>query len=33
VERELYPAVLTRVMTALEEGRDISSVTKEMEDV
>jgi phosphoribosylglycinamide formyltransferase-1 len=33
VERELYPAVLTRVMTALEEGRDISSVAKEMEDV
>lgn len=33
VERELYPAVLTRVMTALEEGRDISSVSKEMENV
>lgn len=33
VERELYPAVVARVMAALDEGRDISSVTKEMEDV
>jgi phosphoribosylglycinamide formyltransferase-1 len=33
VERELYPAVVTRVMAALDEGRDISSVIKEMEDV
>jgi phosphoribosylglycinamide formyltransferase-1 len=33
VERELYPAVVTRVMAALDEGRDISSVTREMEEV
>jgi phosphoribosylglycinamide formyltransferase-1 len=33
VERELYPAVVTRVMAALSEGRDISSVIREMEDV
>ena len=32
VERELYPAVLTRVMAALDQGRDVSSVAKEMED-
>jgi phosphoribosylglycinamide formyltransferase-1 len=33
VERELYPAVVTRVMAALDEGRDLSSVASEMEDV
>ncbi len=33
VERELYPAVVTRVMAALDEGRNVSSVAKEMEDV
>ncbi len=33
VERELYPMVVTRVMAALDEGRDISSVTREMEEV
>lgn len=33
VERELYPAVVTRVMAALDEGRDVVSVTREMEDV
>ena len=30
VERELYPAVVTRVMAAFDEGRDILSVIKEM---
>lgn len=33
VERELYPAVVTRVMAALDEGRDVLSVASEMEDV
>ena len=33
VERALYPAVVTRVMAALDEGRDVSSVASEMEDV
>ncbi len=33
VERELYPVVVTRVMAALDEGRDVVSVTREMEDV
>lgn len=32
VERELYPAVLTRVMAALDEGRDVTSVVQEMEE-
>ncbi|HEY5303732.1 MAG TPA: phosphoribosylglycinamide formyltransferase [Acidimicrobiales bacterium] len=32
VERELYPAVVTRVMAALDAGRDVSSVAKEMEE-
>jgi phosphoribosylglycinamide formyltransferase 1 len=32
VERELYPTVLTRVMTALDQGRDVTSVTREMEE-
>ena len=33
VERELYPAVVTRVMAALDEGRDVSTVAQEMEKV
>lgn len=33
VERELYPMVVTRVMAALDEGRDVSSVAREMEKV
>ena len=33
VERELYPMVVTRVMAALDEGRDVSSVAQEMEKV
>ena len=33
VERELYPAVVTRVMAARDEGRDVWSVASEMEDV
>lgn len=32
-ERELYPLVVTRVMAALDEGRDVASVTREMEGV
>ncbi len=32
-ERELYPAVVTRVMAALDEGRDVSSVVREMEEL
>ncbi len=32
-ERELYPAVVTRVMAALDEGRDITSVIREMEEM
>ncbi len=32
VERELYPAVITRVMSALDEGRDVTSVVREMEE-
>jgi phosphoribosylglycinamide formyltransferase-1 len=33
VERELYPVVVARVMTALDHGRDVTSVAKEMEEV
>ncbi|MBW4029447.1 MAG: phosphoribosylglycinamide formyltransferase [Acidobacteria bacterium] len=33
VERVLYPSVITRVMAALDEGRDVSSVAREMENV
>jgi folate-dependent phosphoribosylglycinamide formyltransferase PurN len=33
VERELYPAVVLRVMAALDEGREVSSVASEMEKV
>ena len=33
VERELYPVVVTRVMAALDQGRDVSSVAQEMEKV
>ncbi len=33
VEREIYPRVLTRVMAALDEGRDVTSVASEMENV
>jgi phosphoribosylglycinamide formyltransferase-1 len=32
VERELYPTVVSRVMAALEQGREVSSVAAEMED-
>jgi phosphoribosylglycinamide formyltransferase 1 len=32
VERELYPTVVSRVMAALEKGREVSSVAAEMED-
>ena len=33
VERVIYPLVVTRVMAALDEGRDVSSVAREMEIV
>jgi phosphoribosylglycinamide formyltransferase-1 len=33
VERELYPAVVTRVMAALDAGREVTSVASEMEEV
>lgn len=33
VERELYPVVVTRVLAALDEGREVSSVASEMEKV
>jgi phosphoribosylglycinamide formyltransferase-1 len=33
VEREIYPRVLARVMAALDEGRDVTSVASEMENV
>ena len=33
VERVIYPLVVTRVMAALDEGRDVSSVAREMENV
>jgi phosphoribosylglycinamide formyltransferase-1 len=33
VERELYPAVVLRVMAALDEGREVSAVAAEMETV
>jgi len=33
VERVLYPLVVTRVMAALDEGRSVASVAREMENV
>ena len=33
VERVLYPMVVTRVMAALDEGRSVASVAREMENV
>ena len=33
VERVLYPKVVTRVMAALDEGRSVASVAREMENV
>jgi phosphoribosylglycinamide formyltransferase 1 len=33
VERAIYPLVVTRVMAALDQGRDVSSVAREMENV
>ncbi len=33
VERAIYPQVVTRVMAALDQGRDVSSVAREMENV
>jgi phosphoribosylglycinamide formyltransferase-1 len=33
VERAIYPQVVTRVMAALDQGRDVASVAREMENV
>ena len=32
VERALYPEVISRVMAALDDGRDVESVAREMEE-